>query len=171
MPAADDRRREASIAGVVEHLASVTERTQHIVRDEIELAKAEVAEKAKSLGKGAAVGAAAGVFVALGGIFFLQALAWFFWWVLGSPGNQMFWGFLIVAVLLFVLAGVGAMIALKAVKRGAPPTPDMAIEEAKRIRESVQAAGKQQPGLGSGETTGATGPDRTLGSFDDRSSR
>ncbi|MGX6449821.1 phage holin family protein [Patulibacter sp. S7RM1-6] len=171
MPGAEDKRREASVAGVVEHLAAVTERTQHIVRDEIELAKAEVAQKAKSLGKGAAVGAAAGVFVALGGIFFLQALAWFFWWLLGSPGNQMFWGFLIVAVLLFVLAGVGAMVALKAVKRGAPPTPDMAIEEAKLIRESVQGAGKGPQGLGDGEETAVHGPARTLGTTDTRSDR
>jgi hypothetical protein len=158
---ADERRaaaaREASLKSVVEHLANVTERTQHIVRDEIELAKAEVAQKVGSLGRGAAVGAAAGVFIALGGLFFLHGLSFFFWWVFDFPGDQIFWGFFITSALLFLLAAVGGLLAYKFVKKGAPPVPQMAIDEAKLIRSSVQGAASGS------DADGAHGPSRTLG--------
>lgn len=154
---ADDRRRaedarEASLKGVVEHLANVTERTQHIVRDEIELAKAEVAQKVSSLGRGAAVGVAAGVFIAVGGLFFLQGLSWLFAYVL-FDNDQIFWGFFMTAALLFLAAAVGGLLAYKFFKKGAPPVPQMAIDEARLIRSSVQdaASGSQH------------GPSRTLG--------
>lgn len=147
LSAADDRRREASLKSVVENLAQVTEQTQHIVREEIELAKAEVSQKVSTLGRGAAVGAAAGVFIALGGLFFLHFVAFFFWWVIGSPGGQIFWGYLFTAVLLFVLAGVGGFLAYKFFKKGSPPVPTMAIEEAKLVRETVTGGGSA-PALG-----------------------
>ena len=47
-----------------------------LVREEIELAKAEIELKAKKLARGAAVGAAAGFFVLLGLIFAFDTLAW-----------------------------------------------------------------------------------------------
>lgn len=147
LSAADDRRREASLKSVVENLAQVTEQTQQIVREEIELAKAEVSQKVSTLGRGAAVGAAAGIFIALGGLFFLHFVAFFFWWVIGSPGGQIFWGYLFTAVLLLVLAGVGGLLAYKFVKKGSPPVPTMAIEEAKLVRETVTGGGTA-PALG-----------------------
>lgn len=150
MSAADDRRREASLKSVVENLAQVTEQTQHIVREEIELAKAEVGQKVASLGRGAAVGTAAGIFVAIGGLFFLHFVAFFFWWLIGSPGGQIFWGYLFTAFLLFVLAGVGGLLAYRFVKRGAPPVPTMAIEEAKLVRETMSGGGSA-PTLGRAE--------------------
>ncbi|WP_026912922.1 phage holin family protein [Patulibacter minatonensis] len=153
----DDAAREASLKSVVEHLANVTERSQHIVRDEIELAKAEVAQKVGSIGRGVAVGGAAGVFIALGGLFFLHGLSFFFWYAFGFPGDQIFWGYFITALLLFVLAGVGGFLAWKFVKKGAPPVPTMAIDEAKLIRESVQGAAARQP------PEPQHGPSRTLG--------
>ncbi|MCK9249654.1 MAG: phage holin family protein [Solirubrobacteraceae bacterium] len=140
MSGAEDRRREASLKSVVAGLAEVTERTQHIVRDEIELAKAEVAEKVVSLGRGAAVGVAAGVFLALAGLFLLHALAFFFWWLLPVGGNLIFVGYLVVVLLLVVFAGLAGYLAMKFVKKGAPPVPTMAVEEAKLLRESVSAA-------------------------------
>ena len=39
----------------------------------------------------------------------------------------------------FVLGGLAGFLAYRAFKSGAPPTPDMAIEEAKRIRETVSS--------------------------------
>lgn len=147
LSAADDRRREASLKSVVENLAQVTEQTQHIVREEIELAKAEVTQKISSLGRGAAVGGAAGVFVAVGALFFLHFVAFFFWWVIGSPGGQIFWGYLFTAVLLFVLAGIGGFLAYRFFKKGSPPVPTMAIEEAKLVRETVTGGGSA-PTLG-----------------------
>jgi hypothetical protein len=157
LPSVDPGRREASLKSVVENLASVTERTQHIVRDEIELAKAEVAQKAAALGRGAAVGVAAGVFGAVGALFLLHFLAFFLGQVV-FDGN-IYWGYLIVAVLLFVLAGVAGFLAYKFVKKGAPPVPTMAIDEAKLIRESVQSTGKGSNALESAPH----GPSRTLG--------
>jgi len=143
LSAGEDQRREASLKTVVENLAAVTERTQHIVRDEIELAKAEVAEKVTSLGRGAAVGAAAGVFIALGGLFFLHGVAFFFYWAF-FDSNQIFWGYFITAALLFLLAAIGGLLAYKWVKRGAPPVPDQAIAEARLLRESVSATGAEK---------------------------
>ncbi|WP_320673258.1 phage holin family protein [Patulibacter defluvii] len=162
MSAGEDQRREASLKTVVENLAAVTERTQHIVRDEIELAKAEVAEKVGSLGRGAAVGLAAGVFIALGGLFFLHGLAWLFAYTL-FDNNQIFWGFFILSGLLFLLAAVGGLLAYKFVKKGAPPVPTQAIEEAKLIRESVSSTGPASlapPGTPGGGVPPATIDDK-----------
>ena len=39
---------------------------------------------------------------------------------------------------LFVLAGLAAFIAMRLFKKGAPPTPDLAIEEAKLMREQFE---------------------------------
>lgn len=166
MPSVDPGRREASLKSVVENLASVTERTQHIVRDEIELAKAEVAQKAAALGRGAAVGIAAGVFVAVGALFFLHFLAY----LLGQTifDNNIFWGYLVVAVLLFVLAGIAGFLAYKFVKKGAPPVPTMAIDEAKLIRESVQSTGK---GSSNALESAPHGPSRTLGATETKERR
>ena len=57
-------------------IQDVTRHAQVIVRDEIELAKLEVQTKVQKLAKGAAVGAAAGVFVLAGLIYFLHFAAW-----------------------------------------------------------------------------------------------
>ena len=129
----DTDRSEAQNIGHT--VAEISEKASVLVREEIELAKAEVAQKATRLGKGAAVAAGAGVFAVLGVIFLLHTLAWF---LADLIGEDIYWGFLIVTVLLFLLAGIAAMIGIRWIKRGAPPTPDMAIDEAKRIRETVR---------------------------------
>ena len=122
---------------VAEMAIDVSERVSYLVREEIELAKAEITEKATSLIKGSVVGVVAGVFVLLGLAMLMHAIAWllndlFF-------GDTIWLGFLVEAVMWFVVAGVAGFIAFKAVKAGAPPTPDMAIEEGKEIREALQA--------------------------------
>ena len=40
---------------------------------------------------------------------------------------------------LFLLALLAGMLALRLFKKGSPPTPDMAIEEAKRTRADLEA--------------------------------
>jgi uncharacterized membrane protein YqjE len=115
----------------------VSERVSFLVREEIELAKAEVTEKATSLIKGSVVGIVAGVFGLLGLAMLMHAIAWllndlFF-------GDTIWLGFLTEAVVWFVVAGVAGFFAFKAVKAGAPPTPEMAIEEGKEIKEALQA--------------------------------
>jgi len=121
---------------IAQAVQDVTRHAQTIVREEIELAKAEVTEKVTKLARGVAIGAAAGVFVLFGLIYFLHALSWFIWQQIG--GRDDFWlGFLVTAVLLFVLAVIAAFVAYRLVKRGSPPTPHMAIQEAQLVRDTI----------------------------------
>ena len=114
-------------------LTEISEKAQVLVKDEIALAKAEVQRKAKSLGNGAAVAAIAGVFAILGLIMLLHTLAWVINEIIGGG---LWWGFLIVTVALFLFAAIAGLIGLRWIKKGAPPTPDMAIDEAKRLKET-----------------------------------
>ena len=114
----------------------ISEHASILVREEIELAKAEMELKAKKLARGAAVGAAAGFFVLLGLIFAFETLAW---GLVETVFNDTIWlGFLVTTVFLFVCAALAGFIAMRAFKAGAPPTPDMAIEEAKLTKELIE---------------------------------
>ncbi len=119
-------------------ITEISEKAQILVKDEIALAKAEVTRKATSLGKGAAVAAVAGVLAVFGLIFFFHFVAWILADLL--LGDRVFWGYLVVTVLLFLTAAIAGLIGLRWIKKGAPPTPDMAIDEAKRIKETVQTS-------------------------------
>jgi len=123
----------------------VTERAQVLVREEIELAKTEVTEKATRLIKGAIVGIAAGVFVVVALVFALVGCAWLLYYYL--PGNDFtyFWGFFAMAVILLLLGALAGLLAARAVKRGSPPVPSMAIEEAQKIRETVKGSDAPPP--------------------------
>jgi uncharacterized membrane protein YqjE len=134
-----------------EAIQEVTERASLLVREEIELAKAEVTEKVTKLIKGAAVGIVAGIFFVAGLIYLLHSLSWLLWQVIG--GEDDFWiGFLIVAVALFLLGAIAGFVAARFVKRGAPPTPVMAIEEAQLIKETITSS---EPGTPQGTPTRA----------------
>lgn len=122
---------EKSLGDVVN---DVSTKASLLVREEIELAKTEIAEKAKSLGKGAGVGVAAGVMVVFALIYFFEAVAWFFNDLFNTVTTSPWIGFLIVFGLLFILAAIAGFIGIRWIKKGAPPTPDMAIEEARLIR-------------------------------------
>jgi uncharacterized membrane protein YqjE len=110
-----------------------------LVREEVELAKAEVAEKAAKLARGAVVAVAAGIFVVTALFLVLVGFAWLLYYVLPVPTFAYFWGFFAMAAILLVLAAVAGLIAARAVKRASPPVPTMAIEEARKIRETVSA--------------------------------
>lgn len=133
--------------GIAATIAEVSERATLLVREEIELAKAEVAEKATRLAKGAVVGVAAGIFFITALFFVLIGCAWLLYYYL-PIGNQFtyFWGFFAMALILMILGLIAGLIAARAVKRGAPPTPDMAIEEARRIRDTVSSGAPDAPG-------------------------
>ena len=111
-----------------------------LVREEIELAKAEMEMKVKKLVRGAAVAAAAGFFLFLGLIFAFHTLAW----SLNDFFDQVWLGFLITTGLLMLFAGLAGFIAYRSFQAGAPPTPDMAIEEAKKTREALEHPEVQQ---------------------------
>jgi uncharacterized membrane protein YqjE len=130
--------RQDAEKGLGEIVAEVSEKASLLVRQEVELAKAEVTDKLTKLGRGAAVGAAAGVFA----IFGITMLFHTFAWLLDDLFNwdtSVWAGFLIVTVVLFLLAGIAGFVAARLFKKGAPPTPDMAIEEARRTRAELEA--------------------------------
>jgi len=116
-------------------VVEVSEKASLLVREEIELAKAEVTTKAKTLARGAAVGAAAGVFLALAAIYFLHALAYFFQDLFDSP---VWVGYLIVVAILVVLGVIAGLLAKRWLSEG-PPTPDLAIEQAKLTRQDLES--------------------------------
>jgi uncharacterized membrane protein YqjE len=118
-------------------IQEVTEKASLLIREEIELAKTEVTEKVTKLAKGTVVGIAAGVFAVFGLIYLLEALAWLIWEILEGDVNSPWLGFLIVAAALFLLGAIAGLLAARFFKRGAPPTPQMAIEEAQLIKETV----------------------------------
>jgi uncharacterized membrane protein YqjE len=137
-----------------EIVAEVSEKASLLVREEIELAKAEVKDKVSKLTRGAAIAVAAGVFVVFGITTFFHGLAWFLDDVFNWEDN--IWaGFAVVTALLFLLAILAAFLAFRLFKKGAPPTPDLAIEEARRTRAELEAQKIERDqlkrGLGSGE--------------------
>ncbi|MEA2268900.1 MAG: hypothetical protein QOC64_1510 [Solirubrobacteraceae bacterium] len=136
---ARQRAESGANANIAQAIQEVSERAQILVREEIELAKAEVTEKVTSLVKGVVVGLAAGVFAVFGLLFLLHGFAWLAYFTIPFPDGTFFWGFFIVAALLFLLGGLAGFLAAKAFKKGAPPTPNLAIDEAKRIRDTVRS--------------------------------
>jgi uncharacterized membrane protein YqjE len=142
-PAGADGRRGTPDA-IVGALSDVSDRVQTLVREEIELAKAELSAKAKKAVTGAVVGISAGIFAVFGLLLLLEGLAWLAWFEL-FPDNQFFWGFFLVAALLFLVGAIAGFLAARAIKRAIPPAPRMAIDEAKLIRETMTAAPDQVP--------------------------
>jgi hypothetical protein len=140
----DQQTSQNNAQNIAQAIQDVSERAQLLVREEIELAKAEVSAKVSKLIKGIVVGVAAGIFVVCGLLFVLHGLAWLAWYELPISGAQYFWGFFLVAAVLFLLGALAGFVAARAFKRGAPPTPEMAIDEAKRIRETVQSTHPEQ---------------------------
>jgi len=128
----------AGQAAIAKSLQEISEKSQLLIREEIELAKLEVTEKVTKLAKGAAVGIVAGVFAIFGLNLLLHGLSWLAFYVLPVPSQAVFWGFFLVAGVLFLLGGLAGFLASRFLKGGAPPTPEMAIEEGKKIKDTVK---------------------------------
>lgn len=111
-----------------------------LVREEVELAKAEVSEKVGKLVRGSVVGAAAGIFAFLALILIMHGVAW----LLAEElfGGNVWSGFFIEAALFLLLAAVAGLVAYRAVQAGAPPVPAQAIEEAKLTKEMLEESAK-----------------------------
>ena len=132
--AADDHN---SAAGIADAINQISERASNLVREEIELAKAEVTEKLTKLVKGAIVGGAAAIFAIFGLVLLLEGFAWLAWFALPTGDNEIFWGFFLVAGVLFILGGIAGFLAAKLLKSGAPPVPAMAIDEAIKTKQEL----------------------------------
>jgi len=113
-------------------VTEVSERMSLLVREEIELAKAEVTLKVTSLARGTVAVAAGAVFGVFGLVFVLLTIAW----ALNSAFGSEWEGFAVVMVVLLALTAGAFLFAWRKFKVGAP-TPTMAIEEATKIRATV----------------------------------
>jgi H+/Cl- antiporter ClcA len=126
---------------VAELVFDVSERASSLVREEIELAKAEVGEKVGKILRGSVVGIAAGTFAFLALILIMEGVAWLL-------NEELFdgktWpGFFIEAAMFLLIAGLAGLFAYRSVQAGAPPVPEQAIEEAKQIRSTLE--GESEP--------------------------
>lgn len=125
---------------VGELVFDVSERASTLVREEIELAKAELSEKVGKILRGSVVGVAAGVFAFLALILVMDGFAWLL-------NEELFdgkaWpGFFVEAAIFLLIAAGAGFFAYRSVQAGAPPVPEQAIEEAKRTRSMLEGEGK-----------------------------
>lgn len=130
MPERDARPADPSLGELVSQL---TEQTSRLVRDEVELAKTELAASAKHVGVGAGLFGGAGL-LAFFGVATLVAAA-----VAGLALAVDVWlAALIVGVALLVVAGVGGLLGKKQVTQAGPPerTIDNVKKDVAQIKES-----------------------------------
>jgi uncharacterized membrane protein YqjE len=113
-------------------LKELSDHTTTLVKQEIDLAKAELSEKAKKAGLGAGMFGGAGLF----GVFAFAALTTCIIAALESPLN-LWLAALIVAVVYAVVAGVLALQGRNKVKEVGPPVPEQTTES---VKEDVQWA-------------------------------
>jgi uncharacterized small protein (DUF1192 family) len=117
-------------------VTEVSERMSLLVREEIELAKAEMVQKGRSILRGAGAIAAGAVFGVFAVIFALFTLAWGLDAIIIDGAGDIWIGYAITLGVLSVLAIAAFLFAWRKLSVGAP-TPKMAIDEAKKIRETV----------------------------------
>ena len=116
----------------------ITDQTTHLVRAEVELAKAELAQKGKKAGAGAGMFGGAGL-LALFGLGALVAAA-----IAGLATAMATWlAALIVAIVLFAVAGVVALMGKKSVQSATPLAPEAAIETTRTDVEVTKARVKE----------------------------
>lgn len=123
-------------ASTGELIGSLTEQIGTLVRDEVRLAQAEVTQKAKRLGIGAGLFGGAGL-VALLGLNALITAA-----ILGLAHVLPGWlAAILVAVVLFAVGGVLALIGKKDVQKATPPLPTEAIagvqQDVQTVKEGI----------------------------------
>jgi hypothetical protein len=111
---------------VSEAARSVAEHASSVAKLELRLATLELKKKAGSFAVGIGLGATAGLLalfmLAFGLATIAAALATFLsWWL----------ALLILTVALLLLSGLLGVLALGAIRKGSPPVPEQAIQEAK----------------------------------------
>jgi putative superfamily III holin-X len=133
VPPAEPEPDPRSVADLV---FDVSQGTSSLIREEFELAKAEVTEKAGKLLRGSVVGIAAGAFAFLALILIMEGIAWL---LNEEVFNGKTWpGFFIEAAVFLLVAAAAGFVAYRAVQAGSPPVPKQAIEEAKLTKEMLQ---------------------------------
>lgn len=107
-------------------VADATHDLEGIVRGEIALAKAEVADGAKVIGKGVGLLLGAAFLALMGFVFLLHSAAWGI-----SEWLPVWAGYLIVAVVVMIIGGVLGLLGKKALDN-ARPAPERAIDQAQQ---------------------------------------
>ncbi len=140
-PASSEGERPVEDMTVGELVFEVSDQASVLIREEIELAKTEVTEKLNSLLRGSVAGLVAGVFALLALALAMHGFAW----LLNDLVFNNPWAGFFVEAAVFLLIGAGAgLFAWRSFKRAAPPTPDMAIEEAKEIKAAFEGQNGQE---------------------------
>jgi hypothetical protein len=120
-----------------EIVADVTQKVQLLIREEIELAKAEVAVKAKKFGIGAGLASASLITVYFFVLFLFVGIAL----LLNNAFSLALWVcFMIVAVFFLILTAVLVMVGVRLIRKATPAAPQMAIEEAKATKAMLDEA-------------------------------
>jgi uncharacterized membrane protein YqjE len=132
-------REELADQSLSELVQRLSNQTATLVRDEIRLAQVELQEKGKRAGIGAGMFGGSGL-VALYGLGALIAAA-----IMGLAAAVDGWlAALIVAVVLFAVAGVLALTGKKQVEQATPPKPEAAIESVQTDIDKVkESAGRR----------------------------
>jgi putative superfamily III holin-X len=126
---------EKSISKLAQQLS---EQTTTLARKEVELAKAEMAIKAKRIAVGAGAFGAAG----LVGLFALGALTATL--ILALATAMSGWLAALIATVLYgAVAGVLALVGRQRLEAGTPPVPERAIESAKEDVETAKQRAKE----------------------------
>jgi uncharacterized membrane protein YqjE len=121
---------------VGELLKQLSHETTTLVKQELELAKAEMAEKGKQAGTGVGLFGGAGVT----GLLALISLTLTLIFVLGTAMEDWI-AALIVTVLWAAVAGVLALTGKKKVQEAGPPVPEQTVET---VKEDVEWAKTQR---------------------------
>jgi Putative Actinobacterial Holin-X, holin superfamily III len=120
-----------------ELLKQLSQEVTQLLKQEIELAKAEVGEKGRQAGKGAGLLGSAGV-IGLGAVGALTAC-----FILALNAVMPAWlAALIVAVVYGVVAAILAMQGRNRIRQATPPVPEQTVET---LKEDVQWAKTQTP--------------------------
>jgi Putative Actinobacterial Holin-X, holin superfamily III len=96
-------------------------------------------DKVIKLIKGAVFGIVAGIFAVFALIYLLHSLSWGIWELL-DIGAGPWLGFLITGTLILLLGVIAGLLAMRFIKKGSPPTPQLAIEEAQLIKGTLTAS-------------------------------
>ena len=128
---------EHETPGLGATVKSVSERASSLVRLELELAALEVKRKIASLGIGIGLALAAVVLLVFALGFGLATIA------AGIATAVAWWlALLIVTVGIVLVAGLLGFLGMRSIKKGTPPVPEQAIEEAKLTTEALKGNGR-----------------------------
>ena len=129
---------EHDTPGLGATVKSVSERASSLVRLELELAALELKRKATSLAVGIGLAVGAAVLLVFGLGFGLATIA------AGLATAVDWWlALLIVTAGILLVAGILGLLGVRSIKKGTPPVPEQALQEAKLTTQALKGNGHQ----------------------------